>query len=610
MATGRLAALLDWDAVVELAGSLYVQRGMRYVEEGRVGPIREADDAIDATVSGEREYAVRVSLDGWRIVSNCTCPIGETGAFCKHCVALSLAWLRPPAADSNPAHGKTRRGAASGAHVDPVKPFLAGLAHDALIELITGEMDRDVDLAARIRLRAATSASAGEGIWALEQAVDRVTNTRGLLRYGEVACFAGGVNDVADTLERLLRDGRPGMVVDLAERALRRLEHALEQADDSDGLIGDVLDRFQTLHLDACRAARPDPVALAERLFRWELEGDWDVFRGAARRYADVLGEAGLTTYRRLAEAEWARIPALGPGDADDTDEDGDRFSVTYAMESLAQALHDVDREIAVLSRDLSSAYNFLRIAQLCRDAGRGDEALDWAERGVRAFAGRADVRLREFLADEYLRRSRSEEAMAIIWAEYSEGPALERYKLLKGYADRIGAWASWRPRALDELRRSVDQAMAADRARAQSERYRWEEPADGSRLVEILLWEGHIDDAWAEARRLGCRRGTLLALARRSEEARPEDALDVYRQEIAALFAVADRRVYADVVDLLGRIRALMSRLGVEADFAAYAAEVRVANARRPAFLALFDSAHLIERRPELRVVKGARPR
>lgn len=609
MTTGHLAALLDWDAIVELAGPLYLRRGMQYVEEGRVGAIRESIDAIEATVHGEREYAVRVSLDGSRIDADCTCPIGETGAFCKHCVALSLAWLHPPGAGSSPAHrGTTRRHAASGVPVDPVKPFLAGLARDALIELITGEMDRDEDLAARIRLRAAMAAPEDDGVPALEEAVDRATSIRGVLRYSDVAAFAGGVDDVVDTLERLVPDGRPGLAVDLAERALHRLEQALEQADDSDGLIGDLLDRIQTLHLEACRAAGPDPVKLAERLFRWELDGDWDVFHGAARRYADVLGEAGLATYRRLAEAEWARFPALAPGD-EDTDEDDDRFTVTSMMESLAQAFGDVDMEVAVLGRDLSSAYPFLRIAQLYRDAGRGEEALDWAERGVRAFPSRTDTRLREFLADEYLRRSRREEAMALIWAEYSEGPALERYKLLKGYADRIGAWASWRPRALDELRRSIDEAMAAEQARVRASRFRWEQPADGSRLVDVLLWEGRVDDAWTEARRLGCGRGTWLALAGRSEETRPEDALAVYRQEVADLHSVTDKRIYAEVVDLLQRIRAMMSRLGMVADFTTYAAEVRVANARRPAFLSLFDAARLIERPPELRVVKGAGP-
>ncbi len=609
MPTSRLAALLDWDTIVDLAGSLYIQRGMGYLEDGRVGPIRAMEDAIEATVHGEHSYAVRVSLDGSRIVSDCTCPIGETGAFCKHCVALSLAWLRPPAAGPDAApRAKPRRRAASGAPVDPVAPFLAGLARDALMESITSEMDRDEELAARVRLRAAMAAPAGKGMPALEQALDRATSIQGILPHGEVAAFARGVDDTADMLDRLVRDGRPALAIDLAERALRRLEQALELADDSDGLIGDLLDRFQTLHLDACRAARPDPVKLAERLFRWELTGDWEVFRGAVHRYADVLGEVGLATYRRLAEAEWARIPALGPRDEDTTDEDGDRFNVTYMMESLAHAYQDVDMEIAVLSRDLSSAYGFLRIAELCRDAGRGDQALDWAERGVRAFPSRTDVRLREFLADEYLRRSRGDEAMALIWAEYSEGPALEGYKLLKQYADRIGAWAAWRPRVLDELRRSIAQAMAVEPARAQP-RFRWQQPADGSRLVDILMWEGHVDDAWHEARRLGCRRGTWLELARRSEEARPEDALAVYRQEVAALFGVTDKRVYAEVVDLLRRIRTLMSRLDTEADFAVYAAGVRAANARRPAFLALFDSARLIERPPELRVVKGARP-
>lgn len=135
-------------------------------------------------------------------------------------------------------------------------------------------MDRDEELAARVRLRAAMAAPAGEGVPALEQALDRATHIRGILRYQDVPAFARGVDDAADLLDRLVRDGRPAVAIDLAERALHRLEQALEQSDDSDGLIGDLLDRFQTLHLDACRAARPDPVKLAERLFRWELEGD------------------------------------------------------------------------------------------------------------------------------------------------------------------------------------------------------------------------------------------------------------------------------------------------------------------------------------------------
>jgi hypothetical protein len=84
-------------------------------------------------------------------------------------------------------------------------------------------------------------------------------------------------------------------------------------------------------------------------------------------------------------------------------------------MEALARATGDVDELVAIKSRDLSVAYHFLEIAQVCLDVGRDDEALDWAERGVRAFPIATDARLREFLADLYHRRSRHDDAMVTV---------------------------------------------------------------------------------------------------------------------------------------------------------------------------------------------------
>jgi len=404
----------------------------------------------------------------------------------------------------------------------------------------------------------------------------------------------------------LVKGGRADVAIGLSEHALGRLEKALEHADDSDGLIGDLLARFQRTHLEACRAARPDPVKLAERLFRWELDGDWDVFRGAAETYGDVLGEGGLARYKELAEAEWQRVPALAPVPGAHDRLDPDRFNITYMMESLAHAFHDADMEIAVRSRDLSSAFRFLEIAQVCRDAGRPDQALDWAERGVRAFPERSDHRLREFIADEYLRRARADDAMAIIWAQFLEQPALAAFQLLKRYADQIGMWTAWRSRALAEARRSIDRAKAAGPTPAPigRARYRWDLPPDGSRLVEILRWEGHVDEAWSEAQALGCSPGVLLLLAAERQATHPEDAIPIYRQEVERLLQVSDKGNYAQAVDLLGRIGPLMSRLGRGSEFASYVADIRAANTRRPAFTSLFDDARLAPKRPVLRAL------
>ncbi|NNG05291.1 MAG: hypothetical protein HKM95_14500 [Inquilinus sp.] len=132
------------------------------------------------------------------------------------------------------------------------------------------------------------------------------------------------------------------------------------------------------------------------------MESDYDVFHGAVFVYADILGKTGISAYRRLAEADWAKVPALARGD-EDPNRYGQRYRITSIMEALARASDDFDGLVAVKSRDLSSPDAFLRLAQLHQESGQPDQALDWAERGWRSFPGtRRDKRLRAFIADAY----------------------------------------------------------------------------------------------------------------------------------------------------------------------------------------------------------------
>ena len=122
------------------------------------------------------------------------------------------------------------------------------------------------------------------------------------------------------------------------------------------------------------------------------------------------FGAEGLAEYRRLAEAEWAKIPQLDPGDKDD-ERSTRRFRITKMMEALARQSDDPDSLVEIKRRDLSDAYSFLQIAEIHREAGQHDKALAWAEQGIKSFP-RADSRLVEFLAVEYHRRSRHDDAM------------------------------------------------------------------------------------------------------------------------------------------------------------------------------------------------------
>jgi tetratricopeptide (TPR) repeat protein len=283
--------------------------------------------------------------------------------------------------------------------------------------------------------------SNGVDLRGLRHAIEKVIVVRDFVDYRSMYDYSRGIEDVLDSIQDLV-EGHAPQVIELCEHALECLEDAMGRVDDSDGYMGSIRDRLVDLHHTACVVARPDPGALAARLFEWEMHSDWEIFLGAGASYADVLGEKGLATYRRLAEERWASVPALAPGDT--REHSSSRFRITYAMEALARVSGDVNALVAVKSRDLSYAYNYVEIVNAYREAGRYEDALAWAERGLAAFPTHTDVRLREVLADEYHRCGRHDEAMALAWAELTEHPTLASYQRLEDHAQRAGGWEGW----------------------------------------------------------------------------------------------------------------------------------------------------------------------
>jgi uncharacterized Zn finger protein len=584
-----LRDLLDRDGVRALAGDLYLEPGQRYAAEGRVRAVAEDEMTIAGTVAGSHDYEVRIWVEDDELAYACDCPIGVDGAFCKHLVALAIAALDQPT--GRPARATDTR--ALGDRPRPitmtdVRTYLDAQDHGTLVDMIVAQSDDDERLRRRLLTRTAMAATAGADPGRIRRAIDQAVRVHGFVDYAEAYHYARGIHDAVDLVEGLLRDGQPTAVIELCEHALRRVEQAIESVDDSDGEFGGLLERLQELHLAACRATKPDPAELAARLFAWELTSEWDVFHGVAETYREVLGVIGVGTYRQLAEAEWAKVPVLGPGSDTRRSYEGRRHRITSMMESLARMAGDVDELITIKSRDLSLAYRFVEIAQTLLEAGREDEALDWAERGVRAFPTETDGRLREFLAESYHGRSRHDEAMDLMWAEFVEHPSLERYQLLKAHADRIDAWPTWRTRALEATRASIVEELRV----ARPIRHRWETPADGSSLVRIYLWEGELEPAWREAGALGCTDALWRELAVKREPDHPADAMPIYQREVNALLDTKRNEGYKAAVELLERIRTLMIRLGAERDFPAYLASVRAAHGRKRNFTKLLDKA------------------
>jgi uncharacterized Zn finger protein len=570
---------------LESAGEKSYARGEEYFEDGRVDSLAENAGVVSARVQGNETYEVKLWAEDGELTSSCTCPWAEEGNFCKHCVAVGLAWL---ARDRAAAKGEPEKGRARAKPrltQDDVRAMLKAEDKDRLVEMIMDQATNDRTLAERLVMKAARRQPGGTDTAAFRRVIANAFSTNGFVDWRGAWAYARRIHEAINGVEELLNEGHAAEAIELLEHGLRQCERALGQVDDSDGAVGEVRDRLQELHLKACSKARPEPETLARRLFDWEITSQWDIFHGAARTYDKVLGSKGLAEYRKLAESVWAKVPALAPGDRRDSFEHK-RFAITSIMKTLADLSGDIEQQVAVRSRDLSSAYDFLQIAEIYRQAGQHDKAMEWAEKGVKAFPERTDSRLREFLADEFHRRGKHEGAMALMWTEFSENPCLETCQLLKRHADRAKQWPSWRDDALTAIRERIEEARSR---RPRGGHAAWN-GTDHSDLVRIFLWEKDVDTAWQEAQAGGCSNDLWMELAAKREMEHPADAVAVYQSEVEHIINDKNNSAYKEAVRLLRKVAKLMTALGRSAEFQGFLTDVRARHKPKRNLMKLLD--------------------
>lgn len=578
-----LSKLITRSTLDDLAGGAAFRRGEEYLSVGAVGRLRATDDKITAKVEGTETYQVELWDDDGELAYDCTCPRAADGYFCKHCVAVGLAWIADHASDEDP-QAKSGKSKGKTSRRDPwkdIKDFLGAQPPETLVELLLDVAQRDDRLYQSLLLKAERVVGGGNVVKAFRRAIDDASSIRGFIDWRDVGTFAGNIDQVADSLAELLKSDTAAMLVELAEYAIERFEHALEQVDDSNGEIGGIVCRLGEMHLKACTLAKPEPAALAERLFRFETTLPFGLCSFDAATYGSALGKKGLQRYRELAAAEWCKVTPR----ADDEGYDARRAAITRIMERLAEASGDIDELVAIKSKDLSSSYRYLGIADILAQAGRANEALEWAERGLKAFVDRPHNALRDFLVAIYLKRERKDEALQLTWVQFEERPSLETFKKLHDVAGKLGIWSAQRERALSWLADLVAREAAATS--------RWKPmPSlpNYSLRVSIALWEEDLDAAWAAAHQGICDRNLLVTLTDKLESARPDDAISLYRRVVPVIVGETKNSAYYEGIQLISKVGGLMKTLNQSRQFGDYLAELRVQFKPKRNFIKLLD--------------------
>ncbi|OMI40275.1 SWIM zinc finger family protein [Streptomyces sparsogenes] len=547
-------------ALRALSGSRSFERGRGYLEA--VSGVEVGDGWVTASVHGTDRYQVELTLDGpGGLAGACDCPYGMEGNFCKHLVALGLTVLAQR--ESLPRQRKAARDRAQG-----LDAWLSGLTKDELLALVREQVGEDRRLRRRLELRAA---SARGDLAAVRARVRDLLDISPFAQYGYVAyadarAYADQAGQAVAAIGALTGCGRADDAIPLARESMKLLADAVENVDDSDGWLGQVGSDLAHAHLEACRAAHPDPEELARWLVGHAL-GDVDdgLTDIDPLDYEEILGEEGMAVLRKLAVEAWR----------------GNRrgWAEKYLMERLAKAGDDIDAVIAVHAADLSpNGHTHLVIARELDSARRLDEALGWAERGIRDARdlSAVDHALVDYLCDRYTQADRLTDAVALRRDYFAARRTLLTYQQLRAAARVADCWPAEREGALALLR--------ADAGRRQ------QGPYGGPVLIDALLDDKDTDAAWQAAIDAGAHDQQWLTLADQARPTRPADALRVYLRLAEPLTKQTGNAIYEQLTSLLLSIRDCHRRLGTQDEFTTYLTALRAGQKRKRNLMRMLD--------------------
>ena len=454
----------------------------------------------------------------------------------------------------------------------PIIDVVERLDEAVVRRLLVAAAESHEDVLRATRLAAADD---GDRLIVLRAAVDDRLRTRRHLDYWASSAWARDAAPVVDALAAET-DGRPSSeLVGLLQRAAEHLVKVILRADDSNGMIGGLAADVLDLHRRACATGVAEPLGLAKWMVRFAFE-DQDFFTIDPVAYAPALGDAGLVVYRReVAKRSEPRndIEERSPM-LRDLYAGFPSFAAKYAAERLAVLDHDVDRIVELLGGDLSSPHQFTRVAEAMVEIDRGDDALEWARRGIAETSGWQVAKLYDLSAQILDERGALVSVLDLRREQHRRLPSASSYSVLRRAAEQVGVWATEVDDARDVLGKF-----------------------DQGGLVDVLLAEGESDAAWSLATsdaswQPGADRLRRLAEAR--EPTDPAGALGVYLRLTEDALVDADRRNYQQAVKYLKAARRAASAAGLAEEFIEYLTALREQHRRRPTLIQLLDKAKL----------------
>lgn len=517
-------------------------------------------------------YKLRVTIDEGGIQeASCTCPY-DWGGYCKHIIALILTYIHDP-----DVFIEQQR----------VEELLTDLDKESLVRLIGKMVDKDPDLYLWLQTAVRSASVKSKPAQSREKRKTQVSKTeyrkqiQSILhslhgyRQSEAYWMMGGMvsqlQQVRESACAFLDAGDPEGALVIMSTLLIEVSGSFEEFDDSDGELGNFLD---ALALPMVEAILSVDLSKSERnRMAKELEPVINELSGYGIDQVDVILSA--------LEKGWAVGNRLDPEDSDEPilieaqlnvlerQNRTDEFlqlcletgqNLRYILKQIEMGSYD--QAVATAWKTLTQASEALLVAKGLRDAGRLDDALQLAEKGLGLDGSKHDLGI--WLGPIEETQGRLEQAIQAYQAAFSSLPSLELYQTLKKLSGQD--WESRKP----ALMRVFEGDRFADE------------------MVDIYLLEKEWDAAIAAADRLGGWQYNLIEkVADGVISVRPEWVIQASRKQAQALIDKTQSKYYAIAAHWLTRMKQAYLSTGRKAEWQTYLDGLKSTYTRRPALQA-----------------------
>lgn len=592
-------------------------RGQELFRRGAVSDTAVQGNKLSGLCEGSESpfYKVRAEMDEGGVRSaSCTCPY-DFGGYCKHIVALLLAYARKPERFA--------------ARRDPAE-LLRDLSREQLIELVTKLLREQPDLSDTVEAALATPSVTGarKTPAARRKKIDAEVYRRrvravmhGLdhMRTSEAYWHVGGLVEELRGVERSAREfldaGDPESALRILLTLLEESHDGFEYIDDSNGELGDYLDGLGETLAEVILSLDLDEDE------REDIVNDLDELHDKLSDY----GVEGLSVATMAAQYGWGEPPQEGlarrteadddedEDEWDESDEEGDdedesapaagddwhapAWSHEDPMQALTRAkLNVLERQgrtdeyltlclhagahlryaLKLLKLDrlpeavshalkhLNIASEALTLAQHLREFGHLDEAIRVGARGLRL--GGQKAALGQWLGPVEEAQGRTKQALEAWLAAFREAPSLAVWQTIKRLAGP--RWNKLKPEVMASLEKFYDKQP----------------------LAEVLLHEQEWDAAIRVADKHARDYRVVAAVADALVAHRPEWVIRASVKQAEELIAPTKSNLYPAAADWLRCAKAAYAQMDRADEWRKYLMQLKEQYRRRPALMAQLE--------------------